>query len=75
MSYVGAVYTIDPFCRTPDDVIDEVRRKACSQDRPQPKHKRVWVEMTQQREDAPANGKTRLFANWGSKWKVAIAVR
>ncbi len=65
MSYVGAVYTIDPFCRTPDDVIDEVHRKACSKDRPQPKHKRVWVEMTQQREDAPANGKTRLFAQLG----------
>jgi hypothetical protein len=65
MSYVGAVYTIDPFCRTPDDVIDEVCRKACSQDRPKPKHKRVWVEMTQQREDALANGKTRLFAQLG----------
>jgi len=41
MAYVGAVYTIDRFCRTPDDVIDEVRRKECAQDRPQPKHKRV----------------------------------
>jgi len=65
MSYVGAVYTIDPFCRTPDDVIDEVYREECAKDRPQPKHKRVWVEMTQQREDALANGKTRLFAQLG----------
>ena len=65
MAYVGAAYTIDPFCRTPDDVIDEVRRKECAQDRPQPKHKRVWVEMTGQREDALANGKTRLFAQLG----------
>jgi hypothetical protein len=65
MAYVGAAYTIDCFCRTPDDVIDEVCRKKCAEDRPQPKHKRVWVEMTQQREDAPANGKTRLFAQLG----------
>lgn len=65
MAYVGAAYTIDRFCRTPEDVLDEVCRKECAKDRPQPKHKRVWVEMTQQREDAPANGKTRLFAQLG----------
>lgn len=65
MAYVGAVYTIAPFCRTPDDVINEVDRKECAKDRPQPKHKRVWIEMTRQREDAPANGKTRLFAQLG----------
>ncbi len=65
MAYVGAAYTIDRFCRTPDDVIDEVRRKECSGDRPQPNHKRVWVEMTRQREEAPADGKTRLFAQLG----------
>lgn len=65
MSYVGAVYTIDGFRRTPDDVIDEVAREECAKGRPQPRHKRVWVEMTQQREDAPANGKTRLFQQLG----------
>ena len=65
MAYVGAAYTIDRFRRTPDDVIDEVCREECAKDRPQPKHKRVWVEMTQQREETPANGKTRLFAQLG----------
>ncbi len=65
MAYVGAVYTIDRYCRTPDDVIDEVRRKERAEDRPLPQHKRVWVEMTQQREDALANGKTRLFSQLG----------
>lgn len=65
MAYVGAVYTIDRFCRTPDDVIDEVDRQECAKDRPKPRHKRVWVEMTRQCEDAPANGKTRLFAQLG----------
>ena len=65
MAYVGAVYTIDRYRRTADDVVDEVHREACAADRPQPQHKRVWVEMTGQRDDAPANGKTRLFAQLG----------
>jgi len=65
MAYVGAVYTIDRYCRTSDDVVDEVQREECAADRPQPQHKRVWVEMTGQRDDAPANGKTRLFAQLG----------
>jgi len=65
MAYVGAVYTIDRYRRTSDDVVDEVHREKCAADRPKPKHKRVWVEMTRQRDDAPANGKTRLFAQLG----------
>lgn len=65
MAYVGAVYTIDRYRRTVDDVVDEVQRKQRAADRPKPQHKRVWVEMTRQREDAPANGKTRLFARLG----------
>jgi len=65
MAYVGAVYTIDRYRRTSDDVVDEICREACAADRPQPQHKRVWVEMTRQCEDAPANGKTRLFAQLG----------
>jgi hypothetical protein len=65
MAYVGAVYTIDRYRRTADDVVDEVQREQRAADRPQPKHKRVWVEMTGEREDALANGKTRLFARLG----------
>ena len=65
MAYVGAVYTIDRYPRTADDVVDEVQREQCAAVRPQPKHKRVWVEMTGEREDALANGKTRLFARLG----------
>ncbi len=38
MSYVGAVYTIDGFRRTPDDVIDEVAREEFAKGRPQPRH-------------------------------------
>jgi len=67
MAYVGAVYTINRFDRCPDDVIDEVRREEVLQNRPKPKHKRVWVEMTQQRQDTTAGGKTRLFDQLGSE--------
>jgi hypothetical protein len=69
MAYVGAVYTIERYRRTTDDVVDEVQRKERAAERPKPQHKRVRVEMTGQREDAPANGKTRLFARLGSEVK------
>src|SRR5690348_5368734 len=46
MAYVGAVYSIDRFRRTADDVVDEVRRKQRAANRPSPQHKQVWAEMT-----------------------------
>lgn len=45
MAAVGAVYTIDPFVRTADEVIDEVMRKKAAQRRPKPAHKRVRAEL------------------------------
>lgn len=45
MAAVGAVYTIKPFVRTPDEVIDEVMRKKAAQRRPRPTHKRVRAEL------------------------------
>ena len=36
MAAVGAVYTIDPFVRTADEVIDEVMRKQAAKRRPKP---------------------------------------
>ncbi len=37
MAAVGAVYTIDPFVHTADEVIDEVMRKKAAKRRPQPR--------------------------------------
>jgi hypothetical protein len=62
MSYVGAVYTIDPFVRTPDDVLDELARKETAKNRPKPQHKRVAAEMTQVIEGEECNGRVSLFA-------------
>jgi hypothetical protein len=63
MSYVGAVYSIDRFVRTADEVIDELQRRQRAADRPKPCHKRVWVEMTQVLEGDTINGKEMLFAS------------
>src|SRR3954470_13460003 len=45
MAAVGAVYTIEPFVRTADDVIDEVMRKKARKRRPGPQNKRVRAEL------------------------------
>jgi hypothetical protein len=45
MAAVGAVYTIKPFVRTADGVIDEVAREEAAKDRPKPTHKRVRAEL------------------------------
>jgi hypothetical protein len=45
MAAVGAVYTIEPFVRTADEVIDEVMREKAAKRRPKPTHKRVRAEL------------------------------
>ena len=50
MACVGAVYTIDPFVRTVDDIVDEAQRKARALDRPVPAHKRVQAELLDDKE-------------------------
>jgi hypothetical protein len=67
MACVGAVYTIEPFVRTADDILDEVLRDERSGDRPEPQHKHVWAEMTRQVGDEMVNGKDALFAHLGSE--------
>jgi hypothetical protein len=62
MAYVGAVYTIDRFRRTADDVVEEIARKERAADRPAPQHKQVWAEMTRVLEGESCLGRQRLFA-------------
>ena len=45
MAAVGAVYTIQPFVRTADDVIEEVMRKKARERRPRPQNKRVRADL------------------------------
>jgi hypothetical protein len=45
MAAVGAVYTIKPFVRTAEEVIEEVMRKNARERRPIPQNKRVRAEL------------------------------
>ena len=83
MSYVGAVYSIDPFVRTADDVLDELARKETASHRPKPQHKHVAAEMTQIVEGEECNGRASLFGtlsdevrarNPGDKKKVVAVM-
>lgn len=62
MACVGAVYTVEPFVRAADDILDEVLRDERAGDRPRPQHKHVWAEMTRQVGGETVNAKDRLFA-------------
>jgi len=45
MAAVGAVYTIEPFQRTADEVVDELNRREAARRRPRPRNKRVRAEL------------------------------
>jgi hypothetical protein len=61
MAHVGAIYTIDHFVRTPDQILDEIQRHEQAVDRPRPCHKHVWAEMTCLVEGETCNGRDTLF--------------
>lgn len=62
MAYVGAVYTISPWRRSADDILDELLRKDKKVERPRPTNKRVWAELTRYREGERWDGQPRLFS-------------
>ena len=61
MAYVGAVYSIAPFVRTAEDVIDEVLRRKRSTERPSPVGKHLWAQMTRLEEGQLWRAAPRLF--------------
>lgn len=67
MACVGAVYTIEPFVRGADDILDEVLRDERSGERPEPQHKHIWAEMTRRVGGEMVNGKEALFAHLESE--------
>jgi hypothetical protein len=62
MAYVGTVYSIAPFVRTADQVVNEFCRKERQADRPLPQNKQVFAEMTRFREGEVINGQVQCFA-------------
>src|SRR5947209_20425722 len=71
MACVGAVYTIKPFVRKADDILDEVLRDQKAGERPEPQHKHVWAEMTREVEGEAVNAKEALF----SRLEAELAAR
>jgi hypothetical protein len=62
MACVGAVYSIEPFVRKAEDIIDEVLRDKKAKQRPKPQHKHVWAEMTREVQgEPPVTAKEGLF--------------
>jgi hypothetical protein len=61
MAYVGSLYSIAPFVRTAEDVINEVRRRQRSPDRPRPVQKHIWARMTTIRQGEAWPGTPMLF--------------
>jgi hypothetical protein len=50
MSTVAAVYTIEPFVRTPEEVVEEMARGEAAARRPRPENKRVWASLEKEPE-------------------------
>ena len=64
MACVGAVYSIEPFVRKAEDIIDEVLRDRKAKERPRPQHKHVWAELTREVEgEPPVTAKEGLFCH------------
>jgi hypothetical protein len=62
MAYVGAVYTIAPWERTAEDIIDEIQHRESEQQRPVPQNKRVQARMTWYDEEGEReDGQPALF--------------
>jgi hypothetical protein len=61
MACVGAVYSIEPFVRTADDILDEVIRRQKLKERPKPQHKQVWAELSRDVDGFPVTAKEGLF--------------
>jgi hypothetical protein len=61
MACVGAVYSIEPFVRAAEDIIDEVLREEKAKQRPRPQHKHVWAEMTREVGGIEVPAKEGLF--------------
>jgi len=61
MACVGGVYSVAPFRRTVDDVLNEILRKEKQAKRPKPKNKRLRAVLTREVDGESVNGKEVVF--------------
>ena len=61
MACVGGVYSVAPFRRTVEDVLNEILRKEKQEQRPKPQNKRLRAVLTRQVDDKEVNAKDVVF--------------
>jgi hypothetical protein len=61
MACVGGVYSVAPFRRSVDDVLDEILRKKREAKRPRPQNKRLRAVLTREVDGQEVNGKEVIF--------------
>jgi hypothetical protein len=61
MACVGGVYSAAPFCRTAEDVVDEILRKEKQKERPEPQNKRLRAVLTREVDGKEVNAKEVIF--------------
>lgn len=63
MASVAAVYTVQPFVRTPEEILPASGEPREERPRPRPEHKRVWASLAQ----APEEVITAMFDEAGQR--------
>jgi hypothetical protein len=66
MACVGGVYSVAPFHRTVEDVVNEILRKQKQEQRPKPQNKRLRAVLTQEIDGQEVNAKEVVF-DWLAK--------
>jgi hypothetical protein len=61
MACVGGVYSVAPFPRTVEEVLDQVLRKKKQEQRPKPQNKRLRAVLTQEIDGKEVNAKDVVF--------------
>lgn len=61
MACVGGIYSVAPFYRTIEDVLNEILRKEKQEQRPKPQNKRLRAVLTRQVDGKEVNGKDVIF--------------
>jgi hypothetical protein len=61
MACVGGVYSVAPFCRTVEDVVNEILRKEKQNERPEPQNKRLRAVLTRKVDGQEVNAKDVIF--------------
>jgi hypothetical protein len=70
MACVGGVYTVEPFVRTPEEIVEEVLRDGRKPDRPAPCHKQLRAELTREIDGVEVNAKARIFEWFAEQVKL-----